>query len=67
MSIKNILVSVAASVAISGVGAFVADKGMCGVVRSDGSICQKLAGGEKDCKELGGKWDASHNCCQIEG
>jgi hypothetical protein len=67
MSIKDVLVTIAAGIALSGIGAFaVSDMGMCGVVRSDGSICQRLAGGKSDCDQLGGKWDADKNCCQIQ-
>lgn len=65
MSIKNIVIAVTAAITISGIGA-INNKGMCGIVRDDGSICQKLTGGEKDCKELGGKWDSKKNCCEIQ-
>lgn len=66
MSVKNLIITVTASTIISSIGVFVAaDKGVCGIVRNDGSICQKLAGGKKDCKEFGGTWDKKKNCCII--
>ncbi|BDA72414.1 hypothetical protein CAL7716_065800 [Calothrix sp. PCC 7716] len=45
------------------------EKALCGVVRSDGSICQRLSGDNpaKDCRELGGKWDPKKKCCEING
>lgn len=66
MSIKNISVAIAAGIVLSGIGMFaISDMGICGVVRSDGSVCQRLAGGKSDCDGVGGKWDADKNCCQI--
>ncbi|KYC34525.1 hypothetical protein WA1_50820 [Scytonema hofmannii PCC 7110] len=44
---------------------FSSEVGQCGVVRSDGSICQKLSGGQSDCEALGGTWDSKKNCCKI--
>ncbi len=41
------------------------EAGQCGVVRDNGSICQKLAGGKADCDSLGGVWDSKKNCCEI--
>lgn len=66
MAVKNIILAVAGTVIVSGVGAFVgADKAVCGVVRSNGSICQKIAGGRKACEELGFEFDSKKNCCKI--
>lgn len=66
MSIKNILVISAAAFTLTGIAAFTSsDAGMCGIVRDDGSICQRLSGGKADCDGLGGKWDSKKNCCEI--
>lgn len=55
------------AVAITVGSVSVPQQGICGVVRDDGSICQRLSGGKKDCDELGGKWDSKKNCCEING
>lgn len=68
MCIKGMLVTIAAGITLTGVGAFVAsDKAMCGIARRDGSICQRIVGGEPACKDLGGKWDSKNSCCEIQG
>ncbi|NJN07493.1 MAG: hypothetical protein HC815_05700 [Richelia sp. RM1_1_1] len=66
MAVKNIISAIVISTIISGIGGFAsANKGVCGVVRDDGSICQRLADGKKGCDGIGGKWDSKKNCCEI--
>jgi len=66
MSVNKIF-RAATIIAIVFIGSFsLPQEAQCGVVRDDGSICQRLAGGEKDCKELGGTWDSKKNCCEIQ-
>ncbi len=60
------IIGVAALVVINGtVIGLSSEVGQCAVVRSDGSICQKLSGGKSDCEGLGGTWDSKKNCCVI--
>lgn len=59
------ILGIAALVVVSTVVGFSSEPGQCGVVRGDGSICQKLTGGESDCEALGGSWDSKRNCCKI--
>jgi hypothetical protein len=60
------ILGIAALVVVNGtVIGFSSEAGQCGVVRGDGSICQKLSGGKSDCEALGGTCDFKKNCCEI--
>lgn len=66
MTVKNIILTITGTVIVSGVGAFIgADKAVCGIVRDDGRICQKIAGGRKTCEQLGYEYDSKKKCCKI--